>query len=180
MHELGALDLGAEDAADWDVFADLPADLVEDLREELFDPDPAAEGIFVDHEEESEGAPSEGSSSSAEEGASPGEEGGSAEEGASPSEAAGAEVEGGGGAPAGGIPGPAPIAPDLGAVLSLSPDRSVCRADFPHGSIVAYGNTKNMVAQCNIAAQGGKCHLTRTLTSSRRAGQGRRLGLLLA
>ena len=70
MHELGALDLGAEDDADRDVFADLPADAVEDLREEIFGPEPVAEGIFVDREEgsESEAASSEGSSSSAEEG----------------------------------------------------------------------------------------------------------------
>ena len=96
MHDLGALDLGAEDPADGDVFADLPADVVEDLREEIFGPEPAAEGVFVDREEGSEGASAEGSSSSAEEGASPREERGSAEEGASPSEdpAPGAEDEG--------------------------------------------------------------------------------------
>ena len=108
MYELGALDLGAEDDADRDAFADLPADVVEDLREEIFGPEPAAEGIFVDREEgsESEAALSEGSSSSAEEGASPREERGSAEEGASPSEdpAPGAEVEGG--APCGADPWP--------------------------------------------------------------------------
>ena len=128
----------------------------------------------------SEASSSEGSSSSAEEGASPREERGSAEEGASPSEdpAPGAEVEGG--APAGPIPGPAAMDPDLGPVLSLSPDGVVCRAQFPHGRIVAYGNTHRIVAECTIAAHGDKCHLTRTLTEGRRAGQGRPLGLLLA
>ena len=48
------------------------------------------------------------------------------------------------------------------------------------GVLFYYGNTKNTVAECNIEAHGGKCHLTRTLTRGRCAGQGRPLGLLLA
>ena len=50
----------------------------------------------------------------------------------------------------------------------------------PCGRTVEYGHTNNMVAECAIAAQGGQCRLTRTLTRGRRAGQGRPLGLLLA
>ena len=179
MEDFAALDWEEGVAADGELFGDLPADVVEDLRQEWFGPELAAEGIFVDREEGSEGASPEGSSSSdAEEGEAPSSERGSAEEGGAPSSehGPGADVED----IAGPIPDAAAAGPDPGPVLSLSPDGSVCRAQFPVGCLVAYGNTKNMVAECTTPGHGSKCHLTRTLTRGHRAGQGRPLGLLLA
>ena len=67
-----------------------------------------------------------------------------------------------------------------GRQVASAAQRSTVCAQFPNGRIVVCGNTNNMVAKCTIAAHGGKCHLTRSLTSGRRAGQGRPLGLLLA
>ena len=50
-------------SADGELFGDLPADVVEDLREEWFGPELAAEGIFVGCDGGSEGASPEISSS---------------------------------------------------------------------------------------------------------------------
>ena len=187
MEAVAALAWDWEDdlfSADGELFGDLPADVAEDLREELFGPALAAEGIVMDGEGGSEGASpegSQGSSSDAEEAEAPSSDGGLADdEGDSPSSEHDPDADVEGHAIVGPIPDAAAMGPDPVPVLSLSPDGVVCRAQFPHGSLVAYGNTKNMVAECNIEAHGGKCHLTRTLTRGRRAGQGRPLGLLLA
>ena len=78
---LGAFAAWMEDwedelSADGQLFNDLPADVAEDIREDLFGPALAAEGIFVDGEGSSEGASPEGSSSDAEEGEAPSSDGG--------------------------------------------------------------------------------------------------------
>ena len=167
-------------ADDGELFGDLAADVAEDVREELFGPSLAAEGIFMDGEGP-QGASPEGSSSDAEEGEAPSSDGWVADdEGDAPSSEHEPDADAEGHAMAGPVPDAAAMGPDVVPVLTLSADRDVCRARFPHGSLVAYFNTKNMVAECNIAAHGDKCHLTRTLRKGTKPGQGRPLGLLLA